>query len=152
MVITEYDGENMPPKGVKHYHTSAEEGEVDPETRRLSCIQSKMEDGMTREEAKEACDKQFAEEVPASAEDKTEPEEIYTSLDHCMEFRTFGGETTDVARSRCLAMFKNPDIKAAFDNYTEAHDPFILARLVVDWEFENLPINKSRSCSMKWRA
>lgn len=110
--------------------------EVDPQNRMATCVESKMsEEGLTREEAKEVCDRQFAEEIPASAED-VQPEDVYTALDSCMAIRELGGETKEVARRHCLSMFSNDSIKQAFEDEAS---PEIIGRMLSDWNFAHLP-------------
>lgn len=127
------EGRSYPASGVKHYVASAEDEE---EASRERCIQGYIEEGMTREEAKEACKEHKKEPAPAS---DVKPEDIYTGLDRCIQCRMLD-ETEDVARKYCLQMFTDPEIKAAFENDAPSE---VIARLWLDWDRKYHPSQKS---------
>jgi len=117
---------------VSHYYPATDE-DIEIE----QCISEKVDQGLSYAEAVKECREQSEKnQMPAT---DVEPEEIYSGLDMCVDVRCLGGESKSEARSWCLRMFKDDNIKAAFENDA---DPEIIAELVHNWECEYHPKGK----------
>jgi len=136
--------EELAKTGVTHYAEAYSNVQLSVEDK---CVEEKMTEGMTYEEAKAHC----KSKVPTSSED-VDPEDIYHGLDSCVAVRTLGGETKEVARKHCLMMFTDPNIKAAFENDAE---PGLIGLLLHKWNVANDPRSQyvgMRRDNLRWQT